>query len=147
MVIYALYYHIQCNGVSAALGHDNIGVFAAGLYILFMHRLNGCKVLVYYRLKGSAPFTDITADTAQYTNVGIGIDENFNIHKVADTLILKYKYAFYDNYFIGLYYCGFIRAVMHRIVVNGTFYGIASFKLLKVLYKKVVIKGVGMVVV
>ena len=72
--------------VLTALGDDDVRVFLAGLHVELVHGLNGGR---YWSMTESMlrPRFDVPPDPAAQAHVGVGVDEDADVHLVAERLV------------------------------------------------------------
>lgn len=110
-----------------------------------MHGADGGEVLLDDRFGGAAAFGDVTVQTADETEVGVGVDEDFYVKQFAETHFAKDEDAFDDDDPVGLNGDGAGGAGVGGEVVNGKFDGVPFAKLLNVINEQVRVEGIGMV--
>ena len=77
------YDHIDGNCIFAAHRDDNVSPAFTRLDKFEMHRFDRRNVLLHDRFDGTVAFEQITLQPAQEPFVGIGIDEQFDVHQFA----------------------------------------------------------------
>ena len=86
---YALHYHFERDLIIATLRNDNVRIALARFHKLLVHGLDGGEILVHHAVKAAATVTHIAHDTAQDAHVRVGVDENLDIHKIAQFAALE----------------------------------------------------------
>ena len=145
MRLEAIYYHIESDGIFSALLHDDISHSLARLHIEVMHRLDGGCILREHRFKCAVARFHIAPYSAYETDIGIRIDEYFNIHKITKPYIGKNQDSLDKYYRTGRDIHRFTASVMDSIVINGTFDSFAVFELFDILNHQIRFKRIGMV--
>ncbi len=139
--------HIQGHQVVAPLQHDDIGVLAAGLDILLVHRLDGGKVLADDAFQRPPPLLHVPEDTTQDAGVGVGVHEYLDVHLFPQPRVLEDEDAFGDDHLGGADLHRVVGAVVDGVIVDGAAHRLPCPQPPQVLHHHGGVKGVGMVVV
>ena len=73
--------------VEAVPWDDQISEALAGLDELLVHGLHGADVLLDHGIHRSAPFLQVTLETANEAEVAVGVDEHPEVHQLAQALV------------------------------------------------------------
>ena len=112
-----------------------------------MHGLDGGEILVHHAVKAAATVTHVAHDAAQDAHVRVGVDENLDIHKIAQLAALEYQYAFYYNNSRGADGYRPVGAVVNGVVVDRTLDAVPCAKLLEILDEYIGVEGIRVVIV
>ena len=85
--------HLDGDGVVAAARNDHVGVALGRLDELQMHRLHGREVLVEDFIERPAALGHVAANASNESDVGVGIDEDFDVAEVAHARIAEQQNA------------------------------------------------------
>ena len=91
-----LNHEIDADLVVAALRNNYVGVALGRLHEFHMHGPDRGHVLFDHRFGGAAALADVAPQPANEAQVGLGIDENLDVAKIAKAGILKYQNTFND---------------------------------------------------
>lgn len=147
MRTYALHHHFERDLIVAALRDDDIRIALARLNELLVHRLHRCEILVHHAVKAAAAVTHIAHDAAQDAHVRVGVDENLDIHKIAQLTALENEDAFYYNDSRGADGYRPVGAVVNGVVVDGTLDAVSRAELLEILDEYIGVEGIRVVIV
>jgi len=84
---------------------------------LHVHRPDGGEVLLVDRLAGAAAFVDVSFQAPHEAEVGSGVNEDLQIHHLAQRGIRERQDALDQDYWLGLNVVGFLATVVDREVV------------------------------
>lgn len=101
-----------------ALGDDDVGVAFARFDKTVMHRFDGRQVLIDDGVHTASALVDVATKASDKADVGVSVDENLYVKKVAKLLVFKNQYALYYDYAAGLFFYP-VAAPMDGIVVGG----------------------------
>ena len=90
--------HVERDVVVAALGHDQIGPPLGRLDMLDVHRAHRRVVLVAHRLERAATLLEVAADAAHQPDVGVGVDEDLDVHLIAQRGLGEHEDALDDDH-------------------------------------------------
>ena len=88
---------IEGDEIVAAFGYDDVGISFRRLDEFQMHRPDGFVILLSDGIKVAAAFAHIAADAAKDADIGVGIDENFDIEHIAQRFETEEQNAFDDD--------------------------------------------------
>src|ERR1700741_510376 len=80
-------YHLDSDCIVSAPGHDDVSVPLARLDELEVHRLHSRQVLLDYFVERSSSIVGVALDSADEANVGIRVDEDFDIAQVTQAVV------------------------------------------------------------
>lgn len=131
--------------VLAALRNNQVGITLRRLDELFMHRLEDIAITVENHLCGAASLYRISLNNADKSLVWVSIDEDLQIHEVAQLLLPQGHNAFYDDDFARLDVDGFRQTIADEVAVSGLLDALPFSQSLDLLGKKLPVEGVRMV--
>ena len=91
--------HGYSHRVEPAFGDDDVGILFRRLDELLVHGFHGRRVLRNDRLHRTSAVADVAQDAPGQPDVGIGIDEDLDVHQVAQLLVLEDQNAVDDDHF------------------------------------------------
>ncbi len=94
--------HVEGYEVDA-FGNDDVCMLFGGLNVELVHGLDGGEVLGFDGFDGSASFDDVAAQAAQDSDVGVGIDKDFDVAEVPDLGFYEDEDPFEDDNGLGFY--------------------------------------------
>lgn len=94
---------VYADVVLSAYGDDDVGKTFGRLDEEFVHRLDERAVVPDRLVKAAAAFDDVPADDADKAFIGIGIDEDLDIHRVAQFGVGEHQDAFHDEHLGGMH--------------------------------------------
>jgi len=92
--------HLDSDRIVSAPRHDNVSVPLARLDELEVHRLYRRQVLLDYLVERSSSFVGVALDATNEANVGIRVDEDFDITKVSQAVVHEQQDSV-DHHHVG----------------------------------------------
>ena len=108
--------------VISAPGDDEVGKLFGRFDELLVHGFEHSLIAVEHLINSTSALHYIAADIANKTHVGVGINENLQVHHVAQLLIVQRHDAFEDNDRLRLYMDGFRQTVGDDVRIGRLFY-------------------------
>ena len=129
----------------ASLGDDEVGMAFGGFDELLVHGFQYLDVSFDDHFGGASALDGVAPDVADKAHVGIRVNIDFQVHKVAQVLAVQCHDTLYDNHLAGFYVYGLLHTVGGDVVVGGLLYGLALTQVADVLVEKFPVEGIGMV--
>ena len=139
--------HFQRHQILAPLGNNDVGVALAGLYIQFVHGLDGLLILHKHRFQRPAPLVHIPLDAPAQADIRIRIHENANVHQIPQGFVFENQNALHNNYLGGGNAGGFVAAVVNGEIIHRAIDGLSVAQLIQLIHHKLRVKSGGLVVV
>ena len=139
--------HFQRDEVLTALGDDDVCVFLAGLHVELVHGLNGGQILVDDGVDAPPALLDVPPDPAAQAPVGVGVDEDADVHLVAERLVDEDHDALDHDDPPRLDVQELLRPVEDGIVVGRAVDGLPVFEHAQMVDHHVGVEGVRMIIV
>ncbi len=130
-----------------ALGNDDVRKTLARLHELQMHGPHRGQVLIHHGMRRTPALHDVAAQTADETQVGVGIHEDLQVHQGAQLGPLENQNALHHDDRLGLHAHGLGLAIVNGKIVVGTLDSLPGLEGLQVLDEQAGFQGIGMVVV
>ena len=137
--------NIDAALVLASPGNNQVGELLGGLDELLMHGFHIILIMIEHHINRAPTLHDIATDVTNQTNIAVGIDENLQVHHVAQLLIMQRHDAFEDNHGLGFYMNCLRQTVGEYIRIGGLLDGLAIFQLLDLLRQQFPVEGIRMV--
>ena len=131
--------------VVASLRNDEVGMAFGRLDELFVHRLQDVEITVEHHLGRSSSLDSIALDDADESLVRVGINEDFQVHEVAQLLLPQRHNTFDDDDFARLDVYRLWQSVADQVAVSGLLNALPLSQSLYLLGQKLPVEGVGMV--
>jgi len=144
-ILEALDDHLEGDAVLTAFWDDQIRGSLAWLDVAQMHWADGLIVLPADRLEISSPLPNVSSHSSEDANVGIGVDEQFDVEEVAQLVDGEEQNPFDHDHFVGLDLEGLDGSRVGLEVVDRRLDRLSTFQRLELANKELVIQRVGMV--
>lgn len=105
--------------VVASPGDDEIGILLRRFDELVVHRLEHLFVALQHLVNGSSTLHDIAADISDKTDVGISLYEDFQVHHIAQLLMVQRHDTLEDDDGFGFHMNSLRKAVGDDIRILG----------------------------
>lgn len=139
--------HLHGSLIITTFRNNNIRVFLAGLHKLLMHRFHRIHILVDDGFQASGPLENVSLETADQTDIGIGVHEDTHIHHITELFIFKDQDSFHDDHFAGRYGDRVLAPVVDFVIIDRSLNRTSCPQFLQMLNHQLGIKSVRMIVV
>ena len=135
----------DASRVFAALWNDDVGKAFGGFDELFVHGFEHFQIAFDDHGDGAAAIDGVALNVADESLVGVAVDEDFEVHEVAQFFVEQRHDAFDDDDGFGLDVDGFGQPVALQIAVGGLFDGAPLTQVVDLFVEQFPVEGVGMV--
>ena len=112
---------------------------------LLVHRLEHLQIAVDNHGDGASAVDGVALNVAYEALVGVAVDEDAQVHHVAQALVEQRHDALHYYHRLRLYVYGLLLAVALQVRVRRLLDGAALAQLVNLLYEQFPVEGVGMV--
>src|SRR3972149_3245438 len=111
--------HIHRHSVEPPFGEDHIGIALGRLDELEMHGSHAGLILLNHTVDRPAALYQIALQPADEADVGIGVDEDFDVEKPAQVGLREHQNPLDQDHRLGLEVAGLARPGMDGEIVDG----------------------------
>lgn len=137
--------HVDSGRIVSALRNDHIGITLARFDELLVHGFENTLIAVEHNVGRTSALNDVATDNADETIVGIRINEDAEIHLIAEAGVAERKDTFDDDYLFGLNMDSGLLTGAGDIIVGRLLDSFAFAELTDMLFEEVPFESVGMV--
>ena len=129
--------------VFSPLRDDKVSITLGGLDELLMHRLENFQIAVDHHRDSTSAVDSVALDIANETLVGVGVNKNLQVHKVAQLLVDERHDAFDDDDRLWFHVNGFGQSVGEYIRIGGLLDGSSLTQFVDLPIKKFPVECIG----
>lgn len=138
-------HEIDAHFIVAAFGNDDVGVSFAGLDEFEVHGADSFLILLDDGFQSPAALEHVTDQAANEADIGVGIDEDLQVHQISQRFVFKNQNAFNQDCGARFNFHHLRNSAMLSEIVDGTFDGAAFAQAMDVLDEERSVKGTGMI--